>query len=255
MVHAFALRHGERHRLFAESGRLYFADSPGVDRLPHLDALDLTHDVFSRPLVADSLLPVLGHVLGPAELRYFAQLAPAFRAETGDMPLVHPRMAVAVLPAADAAALSARGFTLPEAAVLKPSALRARLLEEAWQAHPASADFPAGPPREPFESLAGPHARHFRDTGPLDRLRKSLQGSWRRYLRSLSRLALAAAPPDPDLFHALRWLANGAGQDRHLNFFSLLDALGREGLEDLIAASEPSEPGLRLFTWTPEETP
>ena len=37
--------------------------------------------------------------------------------------------------------------------------------------------------------------------------------------------------------------------------FSLLDALGPRGVEDLIEAAEPAEPGLRLFTWTTEEDP
>lgn len=279
MVHAFALRDGERHRLFAERtggpapeatalggpgsedpapgsrDKLHFADSPHVDRRPDLASLELTHDVFSRPLVADSLLPVLGHVLGPAELRYFAQLAPVFLEETGDMPLVHPRMAAAVLPSGEAAALAAEGVPLAEAARLKPSDLRGRLADKAWKAHPAAVDLPAEPPRELLDGLERSHLRHFRDTGPLRRLEKALQGSWRRYLRSLGRLALAAAPPRADLFRALRRLANGAGQDRHLNFFSLLDALGPRGVEDLIAAAEPAEPGLRLFTWTPQESP
>ena len=271
VVHAFTLRKGERQRLFAESGasgdRLYTADQPGADLLPSLASLDLTHDVFTRVLAIESFLPVLGHVLGPAELRYFAQVAPAFLEQTGDMPLVHPRMSVAVAPYSAIAGFAALGIGLPEAAALKPSALRIRLTEKAWKTHPAAVDLPLAPPPELLDGLRRAHARHFADAGPFEKLDRSLKGSWERYLRSLGRMAyaqsLAAGPAaasdapgnggESALFRRLRWLGNGMGQDRHLNLHSLLDLLGRRGLEDLIAAADPAEPGTRLFTFDPSD--
>lgn len=261
-VHAFVLKGGERQRLFAESGRdgarFYTADQPGIDLGPDLGALELSHDVFTRVLAVDSFLPVLGHVLGPAELRYFAQAAPAFLERTGDMPLVHPRMSVVAAPAAAAAEFSAQGITLSEAASLKPSALRLRLTEKAWKAHPAAVDLPAQPPPELLDGLRRAHARHFADPGPLDKLQRSLQGSWQRYLRTLGRMAYAEQAAssggadeggEAGLFHRLRWLGNGMGQDRHLNLYSLVDVLGWQGLEQLLAAADPAEPGIRLFTY------
>lgn len=261
VVHAFLLRDGERQRLFAEPpARLYTADRPGEDLFPRLASLELSHDVFTRLLVAEAALPVLGHVLGPAELRYFGQMAPAFLEETGDMPLVHPRMSVAVAPAGAERAFAARGVDLASAAALKPSALRERLQEQAWKGHPAAGALPASPPAAWIEELRKAHARHFPDPGPLDRLERSLKGSWRRYLRSLERMAYAQASAGedgasggPGLFRSLRWLGNGAGQDRHLNLHSLLDVLGRGGLDGLMGlldAEDAAEPGTRLITFT-----
>jgi hypothetical protein len=258
-VHAFALDDGERKRLFMEPAggtagdRLYLADRPGEDLLPRLPGLGLSHDVFTRLLVAEAALPVLGHVLGPAELRYFAQMAPVFLAETGDMPLVHPRMSLAAFPASAARDLAECGYGLPEAAALRPSALRDRLRQAAWRAHPAAADLPAAPPEGWLGPVRAAHARHFQDTGPLDRLERALAGSWRRYLRALERMAWTGEPGAEaraaSLSRALRWLGNGLGQDRHLNLHSLVDAVGREGVEAMLAAADPAEPGLRIFTY------
>lgn len=272
-VHAFALKDGERHRLLAEprpdghADRLYLPATPGADLAAA--SLELSHDVFTRPLGVETLLPVLGHVLGPAELRYFAQLAPAFLEETGDMPLLHPRMTAVALPEASAAAFGREGIALADLPALKPTALRARLMEKAWKSHPAAVDLPGEPPGELLAGLRRAHVRHFRDTGPLDRLERALGSAWKRYLATLGRMAYAgaagglsaranpASAPSAhaghaDLFRALRWLGNGAGQDRHLNLHSLLDAVGPPGFEALLAAADPAEPGLRIFTY-PEE--
>jgi hypothetical protein len=267
VVHVFALQQGERRRLFAEraeraeraeSGRtgirLYTADRPGHDLLPELASLELTHDVFTRLLVVESLMPALGHVLGPAELRYFAQMAPVFLEETGDMPLVHPRMSLAAAPETAAAAFEGAGIPLSEAVALKPSDLRARLQARAWESHPASRELPAGPPAEWIAGLRSSHARHFKDAGPLDRLERAWSGAWSRYARSLGRMAYAeSGDGSAGLFRALRWLGNGLGQDRHLNLHSLLDAVGEDGLEAMLAAADPAEPGTRIFTFADKE--
>ena len=130
-------------------------DRPNHDLRLELSGLELTHDVFSRPLAADSVLPVLGHVLGPAELRYFAQMAPLFIRTTGDMPLVHPRMTAAVAPHGAFEAFQAEGMDLTEAMRIGPSALRARLVERVWKAHPAASGHDHGPGR----TLAGKPAQ------------------------------------------------------------------------------------------------
>jgi hypothetical protein len=63
----------------------------------------------------------------------------------------------------------------------------------------------------------------------------------------------AGGAGEAELFGRLRWLGNGGGQDRHLNLHSLLDAVGEDGVEDLIGklAADPdaAEPGARIFTW------
>lgn len=255
VVHAFALQAGERRRLFAEGDLIYTVDRPDTDLTPGLSGLDLTHDVFTRLLVVDSLLPVLGHVLGPTEIRYFAQMAPVFLAKTGDMPLVHPRMAAAILPEGAVQAFAAEGLSPSQAAALKPSDLRGLLQDKAWKAHPAAIDLPADPPGEVLTGLRRSHIRHFKDIGPLERLEKSLQNSWRRYLRTLARMAYsdadsASGADSAPLFRHLRWLAQGAGQDRHLNLFSLINLIGEAGLDSLASQASAADPGLQLFAWS-----
>jgi hypothetical protein len=255
VVHAFALIDGERHRLFAERGaegkdRLYTADQPQRDLSDRLDSLELTHDVFTRPLVADAVLPVLGHVLGPAELRYFAQMAPLFELVSGDMPLVHPRMTALVLPKSALAAFAAQGLAVADLARLKPSGLRARLSGKAWAAHPAAKALRAGPDETWLPALRPLHEKFFQDKGPLVRLEKSLKAAWKRYHVSLERSDYAAHKHHDDaLFAHLQWLGNGMGQDRHVNLHSLVDALGPAGLAELHAAADAAATDLQIFAY------
>jgi uncharacterized protein YllA (UPF0747 family) len=269
VVHAFVLRDGERHRLFAEkktgaesgantkgnvkgtqaaSAKIYIPENPTRDLLPELAGLELTHDVFTRPLIADAIFPVLGHVLGPAEIRYFAQMSRLFPETTGDMPLVHPRMTAAVASDSARRDFLREGLDIPELVRVGPSGLRAKLEERTWKAHPASAALSPEPDRLWLEGLRKVHGAHFKDAGPLDRLEKTMASAWKRYLRSLERMAYdAASGSGARLFSHLRWLGGGVGQDRHLNLASLLDALGLDGLDRLRAALDPASPELQLF--------
>jgi uncharacterized protein YllA (UPF0747 family) len=257
-VHAFLLRGGERHRLFArrdaQGENLYVQERPNRDLRASLAAEELTHDVFSRPLAADDLFPVLGHVLGPAELRYFAQLAPLFLEATGDMPLVHPRMTAAVYPAAARSAFAAEGIDLAEALRYGPAALRARLADRLWNGHPARSALEAATADRWLDGVRKIHDRHFRDEGPLSSQERSVAAAWKRYLRSLGKSAYAsAASRHAGLFNHLRWLGYGLGQDRHLSLGSLLHALGRDGFRNLREALDPLETDLQLLEY--EEGP
>jgi bacillithiol biosynthesis cysteine-adding enzyme BshC len=53
--------------------------------------------VHTRPLVQQALLPVLGVVLGPGELRYWAQLQELFQGQGWEMPAVWPRPRVTLV--------------------------------------------------------------------------------------------------------------------------------------------------------------
>lgn len=255
VVHAFALRDGQRHRLFAEKSAsgaeiVYAPDRPGYDLRARLAGMELTHDVFTRPLAADSLFPVLGHVLGPAELRYFAQMAPLFLETTGDMPLVHPRMTAAVASETAFETFRAEGLDLAEFIRLGPQALRARLSERIWRAHPAAAALSPAPAESWMEGLRKAHGRHFRDAGPMDRFERELGASWKRYQLSLQRLAYGnEADGKRILFDHLRWLGNGTGQDRHMSLGSLINELGREGLAALRGALDPTATDLQVFRY------
>jgi hypothetical protein len=254
LAHAFALRGGERHRLFAQrtadGDRVYTQDRPNRDARSDRSSLELSHDVFSRPLAADAIFPVLGHVLGPAELRYFAQLSPLFLFATGDMPLLHPRMTAAIAPAAAWDAFRGEGLDLSEALRYGPGALRARLADKTWRDHPAAAALSPAPADRWLEALRKTHERHFRDAGPLHRLEKSLGAAWKRYLRGLEKAAYApTARGRQALFDHLRWLGNGMGQDRHLCLGSLLHAIGRDGLAEMRNVIDPLSTELQVLKY------
>ncbi len=282
VVHAFALRNGERHRLFAESGAeknaagkngaadqgaldsggvedgkaglsagiLYTPDRPNHDLRADLSGMELTHDVFSRPLAADAIFPVLGHVLGPAELRYFAQLAPLFLRVTGDMPLLQPRMSAVLAPRDAFETFLSEGMDLTEVMRFGPSALRARLTERVWRSHPASSLLTPGPGEKWLESLRKQHTRHFKDMGPLERFEKTLHASWKRYLRGLERSAYASTAWNKQiLFDQLRWLGNGMGQDRHMGLGTLLQEIGREGFAKLRELVDPVSTELQVIKY------
>jgi uncharacterized protein YllA (UPF0747 family) len=253
-VHAFALKGGERHRLFAQRNangeRVYLQERPGQDLRGSLASLELTHDVFSRPLAADALFPVLGHVLGPAELRYFAQLAPLFLEATGDMPLLHPRMTAAVAPAQAWDAFSAEGLDLADALRYGPAALRLRLADRAWRAHPASTAFAGATADRWLDGVRKLHGRHFKDAGPEERLERTVAAAWKRYQHGLEKAVYAAtAGGKRHLFEHLRWLGNGMGQDRHLGLGSLLHALGRDGFQALRGELDPVSDELQLIEY------
>lgn len=253
-VHAFVLQGGERQRLFAQRSaageRIYLQAKPGQDARASLASLELSHDVFSRPLVADSLFPVLGHVLGPAELRYFAQLAPLFVEATGDMPLLHPRMTAAVAPVSAWDAFAAEGLDLADALRYGPSALRARLADRTWRAHPAQAALGSATADRWLDGVRKIHSRNFKDEGPLSRLERTVAAAWKRYQHSLEKAAYGAtAQARAGLFAHLRWLGNGMGQDRHLGLGSLLHVLGRDGFQALRGELDPISSELQLVEY------
>jgi len=94
---------GERVLLYRKDGQ--YADRKGTlavdrDRLLRLasDAPELlSNNVLTRPIMQDYVLPVLGTVLGPGEIAYWAQTADAFRALGMRMPIVVPRMSFTIV--------------------------------------------------------------------------------------------------------------------------------------------------------------
>jgi bacillithiol biosynthesis cysteine-adding enzyme BshC len=57
----------------------------------------LSPNVLLRPVVESSLFPTLGHVAGPGEIAYFAQLKELFHAHGLQMPVVYPRHSAMLL--------------------------------------------------------------------------------------------------------------------------------------------------------------
>ena len=259
VVHAFSLLGGVRHRLYGETmvggaDRIYTPEQPTTNLLSNLAGLDLTHDVFTRPLIADAVFPVLGHVLGPAELRYFAQMSKLFPEITGDMPLLHPRMTAAVASHQAWKDFQGEGLEISDLVRVGPAGLRTKLEDRIWKAHPASSALSEMSGEKWIAGLRKMHSLYFPDQGPMQRYEKTLGAAWKRYLRSLERMAFArSARTKENLFKHLHWLGGGMGQDRHLNFPSLLYALGKEGLENFRTAVDPMQPEPQLFLFSKDE--
>ncbi len=91
--------------------RLY-RDGPGTFHLRHSgervtrgeveeaaarDPSVLSPNVLLRPVVENSLFPVLGYVAGPGEIQYYSQLRPVFEGHDLEMPIVLPRHSVTLV--------------------------------------------------------------------------------------------------------------------------------------------------------------
>lgn len=232
-VPVFLFENGRRARLFAsDSGRVYAAGDEGVDLRATLADKTLLHSALTRPLVVDSLFPTLGHILGPAELRYFAQIADVFPAFGCGFPALAPRQQSMLVPRAGLAALEALGFRGADLPDLKPSRVRAQLTDAAWRAHPAAAAFPDGGYAAFRAALADYEAARFPRAGNrFDAARRKLDRALGHY-RDAAR-AQVFTETAQERFHALqpllRWLAGGS-QDRHLNTLSLWNALETSGV-------------------------
>ncbi len=242
-VHAFALGPQGRERLW---GRVS-ATGPEVVVDPEFR---LSHDVLSRPLVADEAMPILGHILGPAELRYFGMLGEVFLEFTGSMPMVHPRMQAAALPMDAIAGFGKEGLAPENLFGLRPSDLRRHLVERAWREFKgAQALEGEDSPRMRFQvELEAMHQKLFPgQRAPMETMMRSLQKPWGRYLDSVKRMHYkASAQPHLRLMGHLRWAGEGRGQDRHLNLFSLLAQLGEDGLKGFLEELDAMRIGPQL---------
>jgi bacillithiol biosynthesis cysteine-adding enzyme BshC len=103
--------------------------APGFDEPALLERLEREPQAFStsallRPLVEDTLLPTAAYVGGPAEVEYFAELAPLYAHFGIEPPLVVPRARFRLIPPPARRLLDALG--LPPADVEQP---RDQLLE------------------------------------------------------------------------------------------------------------------------------
>ncbi|WP_410768037.1 bacillithiol biosynthesis cysteine-adding enzyme BshC [Fontibacillus sp. BL9] len=99
----FYIHEGERLLLFKQDGK--FCDRKGKVVLTKQELLDRLHDhperfsnnVLTRPLMQDSLLPVLGTVLGAGEIAYWGLTRGAFLRLDMQMPILLPRESFTLL--------------------------------------------------------------------------------------------------------------------------------------------------------------
>lgn len=251
MIHAFAFREGRRERLRAIPGEAEALSAPGSApgsasgspaQAPSAPgggpAPVLTYDALSRPLVCEALFPVLGHILGPGEFRYFAQLPEAFRAFTGSIPLVQPRMSVTLSAQKREAGFSALGIGPEELSALTPARLKAIVTRKTGQSR-NGALAPLFAERERFRAEMREKAEARAPAAARTAFAAYLareEESFARYRRALDKAAFAEAPKEGfrNLLRALGFLGEGRGQDRRMSILTLLDRWGEKGVRHFI---------------------
>ena len=235
-IPVFALEKEQRTRLFFpdSGGRVYAQGNEGRDMLPDLDDLHLLHSALTRPLVVEEIFPLLGHVLGPAELRYFAQLADVFPAFGKSFPLLAPRQQLLACAKPDWERLAALGVNPEDAPAFGPSHLRALLSERAWKNHPAAKAFPDGAFQEFARFLKEYQDKSLPGPGALDSGLRRMERAFGRYRDAAKQAVFSreASEVYASFLPLLRWLGNGS-QDRHINLLSLRNILGGDGFGEL----------------------
>jgi bacillithiol biosynthesis cysteine-adding enzyme BshC len=120
---------GSRHRLEPRADGFGEVGGSGAHTLSDLlerlerEPLSFSTSVLQRPILQDTLLPTAAYVGGPAEVAYFAQLAPLYREHSVAMPLVVPRARLGLVEgkvrrSLDRLGLTAEQADLPEDALL-----------------------------------------------------------------------------------------------------------------------------------------
>jgi len=87
-------RDGSSFRLRGSNRRLSLTD---VEALGNDDPSCLSPNVLLRPVIESALFPTLSYVAGPGEAAYLPQTAPLFAGHGIEMPVVHPRVSLAVV--------------------------------------------------------------------------------------------------------------------------------------------------------------
>jgi bacillithiol biosynthesis cysteine-adding enzyme BshC len=244
-----------RHRLAASAGGF---SEVGTGRTHTRDTLlALTqHDprCFStsallRPILQDTLLPTAAYVGGPAEVAYFAQLAPLYSAFGLDMPVIVPRARLSVIEASTARLLSRLGLEAKDATAGE----QALLLRLAARRSTSSPDRLERMLIDGFEQvLSGALA----EVGPYDAQLAAPVAKTRDKLRLIAgklgeKVAAALARGDQarveDVQRLLRLLQpGGAPQERVYGLSYFAARYGeRAFLEAVLAAIEPFDPAPR----------
>jgi len=217
------------------------------------DAMRFSTSALLRPIVQDTLLPTAAYVGGPAEVAYFAQLPPVYRAFGRAMPLVVPRSRFRIVDERARRLLDRLGLTVGDAE--RPEAeLLGRLRRSGCGSAQVSEQLLA-----PFVAAHDELARTLAEAGP--EIARSLARTRGTVERAISRLAgkveRAASYQDAALVDAVRRLRAlvhpDAPQERKLGLAGFTPrASDRAIVERVLAAIDPSDlkqwPTLRELT-------
>jgi len=235
---------------FAEVGSGCVHDMDALLEALNDDPRRFSTSALLRPIVQDALLPTVAYVGGPAEVAYFAQLAPLYRAFDRTPPLVVPRARFRITDERTRKLLARLGLTvgdvdLPEAELL------ARLRPPGAE-HGDVADIKRRL-LEPFLATHGELAAELAGMGPaiaraLARTRGSVERSVGKLAGKVERARLYA---DAERVAAVRRLhallaPDGAPQERKLGLAGLAARIGdRAVIERVLAAIDPFDGSLQ----------
>ena len=176
-TNVFVEREERRERVFRDGGAYRLRGSERritareIETIGEDDPSRLSPNVLLRPVVESLLFPAIATVAGPGEASYLPQTAPVFAGHGVEMPVIHPRLSVAVIEGKVEKVLAKFGLAVDDLAA-------------------------------PFPAIAGDFARESIPEGvqsALKELRRSLgQGS--------ARLARSVAEIDPTLAGPVRSL-------------------------------------------------
>ena len=200
-----------------------------------------------RPIVQDTLLPTAAYVGGPAEVAYFAQLAPVYHAFGRTPPLAVPRARFRIADHRTHQLLERLRLTAADA--VRPEAeLLARLRPPG-----PDGDEVARRLLEPFAASHGALAASLAGAGPeiaraLARTRGTVERAVGKLAGKLERARLYADAERVDAVRRLRALLapDGAPQERRLGLAGLAARIGdRTVVERVLAAIDPFDATLQ----------
>lgn len=214
------------------------------------DPLRFSSSALLRPIVQDTLLPTVAYVGGPAEVAYFAQLAPLYPAFGLAMPLVVPRLRLRVVDQASARQLARLGLTPADAA--RPAADVLAAPDGGGPAEAFGAVLPA------FDDALDAAGAELRRLGPgVQRAAAKTRGTIAGALRALaSRMTAARALADPAAVAAWQrvqqWLfPDGQPQERVYGLVTCAARFGeRAFLDRVLEAADPAQTAVRDLYWS-----
>jgi bacillithiol biosynthesis cysteine-adding enzyme BshC len=257
-VHAFALEEIESPPMQCATQshlvvrkRLHTTEKTEV----YLETNAITHDVLSRPLLIEGVFPVLGHVLGPSELGYFLQLEEAFPKWFGHRPLISPRMSATWMSSKHFVSLQEEGIDKEHIPSLTPSVFRKHFMEQRWNQVVEQQSWKSNISSNlqgtvDFLMAASKLPSHPKYTPLFESFKKRLihEGDWLE--EKLKKAVLEKYESEYQSYRpTLHWLAKGQGQDRHLNWFSLVNTVGEKSALELLKSLDPLEEAHQLLVW------
>lgn len=98
----FYCKEGVRKRIYPDNKDSFKIGSKIYNKKEFLDLIesspsDISLNVVLRPLLQDSVLPVLSSICGPGEISYFAQIKPVYDLYGLKMPIIYPRFSATII--------------------------------------------------------------------------------------------------------------------------------------------------------------